>query len=326
MPNNLNNNGQCLISGNILTYEVANSGKRKPKQQEYQLKTFESYVHTNDPGLQNEYRPNKGCFININDKNEFFDTITGLAQINMYPNEAALDSTIVDLNKQKRENINMKKMASLYGINIDQDFDTSVDSKCTTYQTDLQDTGGYKYNYLDRQDIRCPDDQILSSFQLVNQDPQQKYVYTCCKPQTYDTCIRPKVTEQKTSENVPTSDFSNPWESNKKLECQNGYMNSMRLRSGYNPNHSSYVYNCSKVDKQYNTSSCPQENAKDDKRQINFYCEEKTSPMIPKFGGTSQMSQLRVDCGKSAIRNVQLVDNGGSYGYKYTCCMPRIDL
>lgn len=332
MPNNLRNNGQCLISGNVLTRDLVNdginSGKRVTKIQEHQLETFPNYVKSTERGLENEYEPSEGCFVHANNKDDFFDTMTGLTQINMYPNELLLNSTMVELNKQKKTNINMKKMATLYGINIDQDLDTSIESKCTTYETNFEDAGGFKYNYLDKHDVRCPGDQLLSSFKVVqpSNDYRQKYVYTCCKPQTYDTCIRPVVSQQKVTNDVATTEFNNPWEMNAELQCTNGYLNSMKLQAGYNPNKSSYVYNCGIVDKQYNTGGCPPDNQKDDKRQINFFCEQKRTAMVPKNGGTSRLAQLHVDCGKSAIRDLKLVESGNNYGYQYTCCMPRVDL
>ena len=222
----------------------------------------------------------------------------------------------------------MKRMATLYGINIDQDFDTSIKTDCTVHETPVQHTGGYHYNFLDRHDIKCPNDQILSSFKLQNFGyvPLQKYIYTCCKPQTYDGCIRPAVTDQKSTQSTPSDGFKSPWEMDKTIECPNAYINSMKLQSSYNPSQTSYNYNCSAVSKQYTTGSCPRENAKDDKRTVNSFCDEKTTPMIPKQGGTFLMPHLVVDCGKGALRNIQLVSQDNTYGYKYTCCTPRVDL
>lgn len=70
-----------------------------------------------------------------------------------------------------------KKYQYVYGC-----MPSKIPLKCEERSTDLDADGGGSPYFLDRQDVRCHDNEAIQNFRLVRDGNKIQYKYTCCTP------------------------------------------------------------------------------------------------------------------------------------------------
>ena len=342
----------CTYRGDILTYDLdpveGKYGKRVKKEGQVQMKTFNDYMiqdvgaKNSDPNdLRSRLEPNEGCYLPISDKNKFFDVITDLARFRM--GKTDIRANDIDVESAKK-NVRISELENTLRsikipVNVPLDYNNpSLRTNCRTAETSYQDSGGYHFNYLDRLDVRCDDNEVLSQFQVNHDNKGSKYTYTCCSLATPDGNIKTKKGDTKsTSEIMDTSSHWNVWDSQHNIGCDSGYLNRFVLqnvygkqytpdtvaqstcgtvaRSGKRANFTKYAYNCSPFTKQDGKDS----------RNVKEECKTYTTDKMPKQQGTKNMKNMNVKCPQdSFIKSAQLKTEGNNYFYEYKCCAPRL--
>ena len=80
-------------------------------------------------------------------------------------------------------------LTNLYGRNNNGNFGFGFDCvkfdveamECKEYFTNYNEATDKSIVYLDRHDVKCPDDQAMQGFEGQSQNGQLRYAYTCCQ-------------------------------------------------------------------------------------------------------------------------------------------------
>jgi hypothetical protein len=342
---NYDENNSCQFKGNILSYELDSKdgewGRRLPKEKTVTAKDFASYIstnnipHTNSEPLEHQFSPNTGCFIETYDKDSFFDKITNLAKMQMFKSENERNLAEADKNKYQKESAELKNTMAIYGIPSSPDIDTSLHSNCYVKETHRNHRGGNNYNFLDRHDVACGDQEVMSGFKLqFSGGDKMAYKYTCCRPSTFDGRIRPQVIDIKnTDEHQHKGEWNYPAKMGHEIACGDGYVNRFKLDTSYGKKKKQrdncgrrvrvttgdkdwYSYKCSQIKKQN----------ENDMRSVNTSCVTKQTDLQPQEGGISNMQYMDVKCEDSYLKDFKIIEDDGKYGYSYTCCKPYLEV
>lgn len=329
MTSNLSATDNCTFNGKILRYDLdpthGKYGRRASNDAQVESKTFSNYVKSpglhinNEDDLRSQFTPNEGCFIDTYNKELFFDTITQMAKMSIFENEDKKNYLDSETNRLNERISKLNNTLQLYGIDPKADYSATLVPNCSARTTTYNDDGGGKYNYLDRHNVQCGDDEILSGFKMNTQNGVINYDYKCCQPKTLDNHIKPKMEEKKeTPQHQSDKDFQKIWDSKHSLECD-GYINSMNLNVEKKSriNYDKYNYTCSKMHKDFSK----------DRRKLDVVCEDKSTKFMPTNNGIYNLQYMNVECEDGAgIKDLKMVKQGNTFGYNYKCCKPYIKL
>lgn len=334
----------CTIPNNIidLYYNV------DPDRQTLDAKTCELkgitakdniiYHRLTPVDAKSPYNP-AGCMINFDEHNkESFERLLDDAyELKMYPDivekknySRALQTqsqTNMQLSTKYQEAANKNKEyeQKLNLVNIPENIDT-VASTCRDVYTEWQDAGDWAYNALDKHDISCGADEVMSQFQLLTayQPDKARYKYRCCK---IDSAPFPK--RMKESVDTSSTAFQNSlmWNTMgltahtlncpKSNDKQTSMLKQFKLEPQYVnqvTSNSKYNYKCSS----FKPEGIPGSLIETECRKLKTR-EDESSPAF------NVLDRHNIVCEDGeGISNVGLKNNGIQFFYEYSCCRPKL--
>ncbi len=187
------------------------------------------------------------------------------------------------------------------------------DSICENKFTNWDIVGGWRTNYLDRQQLSCGSNQVLNSFKLETNknNGTARYSYKCCPVEDTNNSLNFTKIEKNTDWNDPGG-WNTIYLDRHYMDCRpESAINSFRLQSKYRPDQVRYNYSCLKTD------------SADD---LKWTCNNKTTDWKPESSSFDILENHSVDCPNGeAISDFRYYRDGMGYSkITYKCCKPSI--
>lgn len=241
---------------------------------------------------------------------------------------------ISQLNKQLL--VEQEKLARAQAINrqysdyLDNTSD-NVQSTCVKRDTNWQENGEWRYNYMDRHHVLCQNDEVLNSFTLEKHPTKNNYAryeYKCCKLDS--SPMNGKLKEHVHFHDTPFKD-AGKWENimnltDQTISCANNMSETNKsILKGFHLE-PQYLNNGGTNNSRYNVQ-CSTFNTDITNKKIRTSCSKKTSNTFP-LSGRDQFNilhNIQVGCNEGeGLKDVTLKQYGNEYQYEYYCCRPEI--
>lgn len=280
------------------------------------------------------YNP-KGCMVNLDehDMGSFQQFLDDAYQLKMYPElseKMDYKNTISVMGQKNDELLNQYKQAlnknKVYEQQMVPSKTDEIIDICRDVYTDWQDATDWTYNALDKHDVTCAPNEVMSRFQLLTayRPDKVRYKYRCCK---VDTAPIPK----RLKENVITSGtpFQNSqlWNAmgltSHSLRCpkasenQQSMLKQFKLEPQYVNQvtaNARYNYSCSSFD----ANGIPGGQVVTECRKMKTQADDAS----PTFNVLDRHDVVCED--GEGISDVGLKSDGTRFYYEYSCCRPKL--
>lgn len=326
---NMHMNEECKLQGKVLTDQL------DPTDGIYGRYLVDPNVSVqfekNEPHGSYDIQPNTGCYIDLDNKDVFFNKIDQLGNMKQFENKNNINLLDTSNNKMLQENKQLLDTMKLYGMSVPSQINKyghSIITKCRDVSTNNINTDDWSYLSLNNVNIACGDSEVMNRFQLNKTGDNSFNVnYRCCTMQTEDNNIQLGTPVAKNTNFTPNPNNSMVLEKHD-MDCLDpgidpsvdaSMLNYISMNNNPNTNQVNFKYNCSSIEK-----SMP-----DDSRKIHYKCKPGRMITVPKQLGIRSLTGLVAECpfgeGLSQLVVQDDHDNNTKYGLKYQCCRPKVD-
>ena len=330
--------GVCSIEGKVLADTTVNKyGRKDVLKKKVQLdtpETFRSVTKLNEQQME----PNDGCILSTTEKEEFFRKVDEIAAIKTFEEDNKVN-LLLEENNRVAEKVALEQEQKIQAQNEVSRLQTYLNNatlveKCRDVNTQPNNWGGGSFNYLDRHDVRCNDNEVLQRAKLSTDGKQIYYDMKCCSINTnVGENARFHTVEDKNTPDVSVGRTSRGWDARSlynnvtqttpKCDGTNRYLNGFHLNSRYRPDQFHYNYTCSDIDNDL-LAIKPH-------KKIDHYCFDKSTP-YRRFGSGAYTDLFYADMscpsgsylsGWKMEKDDRRRKNRG-YWVNYKCCYPSM--
>jgi len=285
-------------------------------------------IHDNDPLTP------KGCLIDLStmDRASFNQLVDDAYQLKKYPElrerkeyQKQLDSLLhqnQELQKRYDEAANQMKMSAAKNTN-----ETNITGRvCEDRYTNWDTSGGWAFNYLDRHNVKCNNDEVLTKFKLESayQPDKTRYKYRCCKVESGSKDYAAMNTSAKTTPIQDALNWNTKGLESHPIDChETGTLQQFVLESRYDNKNGCAKPPCAK----YNYTCASFEPTGQNDKKVATKCRHVKTEMNQMEPTFNYLDRHEVACNDGeAINGFALKSDGkGKMMYEYSCCKPVIE-
>jgi hypothetical protein len=296
-----------------------------------QLTNLNNYKKNNGIGSADTIKPNDGCFLNIDDKDKFYNIVDQLVLMKQFEESDSINKLNVENNKTNEENKKLLDTMKLYGISVPDDMNKyghSIITKCRDISTDNVNTDDWNYLSLNKLDIACADDEVINRFEInKTNDNSFKVDLRCCSMRSEDNKIGLGNPVQKTTGFIKNNINDMKILTKQNLVCLDpgldpstnaSMLNYIKLNNNPISDQFAFDYNCSTIEKDITS----------DTRKIHYDCKPRITKSVNKEFGIRPLTKIFAECPfGEAISQIKIEDDNADntkYRYNYQCCKPKI--
>lgn len=334
------NINSCILNQSTLQLYNSNSGKNKidPDTCIMSGQTINNEIIYNTLTPIHGESPiyPKGCMLDLDNLqqdtlNEILDDAYQVKNYGFLKQRKDYEQSMVDLSEQNEK---LKIRADLaeelnkqYSQQINtMQMNTDIKKTCQTRFTDWQDVGAWSYNYLDRHNVQCNDNEILSELGLqTSYNPNKaRFRYKCCKLDSLP--IPNRLKENKSSSGTPFQN-SLQWNTlsmaNHTLSCPGGNNENNSVLKGFRLE-PQYI-NQLESNARFNTQCASFDTLNLPNKKVVTQCRTQRTPSSPGGPTFDVLNKHELSCEDGeGIVNAKLQMDGTNIYYNYACCKPMI--